>query len=161
MTKLIGRAAVTLTILALWISSIDSAFGAPFRPFKIKGETTVTPEDMFGSGPTEGTGTGTHLGKFALIGEVTFRPVADTDPSGDEDGFDLAGVGTQTFVAANGDELFTTFSGVLDTETLTADVEFDIVGGTGRFEGATGEFVSHVVAEGTSFTFTGQGKIKY
>ena len=54
----------------------------------------------------------------------------------------LTYAGTSTWVAANGDAVFSTFAGQLvptDTPGLFDNVEtFDIVGGTGRFEGATG-----------------------
>jgi hypothetical protein len=51
-------------------------------------------------------------------------------------------VGKATWAAANGDEVFSTFAGQFvptDTPGLLENVEtFEIVGGTGRFEGATG-----------------------
>ncbi len=79
------------------------------------------------------TGNATHLGRFtlALPHEVD---LAATPPSA---------TGTFAFIAANGDMVFGTFTGVVDsaappvfhvTETAT------IVGGTGRFADASGGF---------------------
>jgi len=54
----------------------------------------------------------------------------------------LAYVGEATWAAANGDEVDSTFAGQFvptDAQGLLENVEtFEIVGGTGRFEGATG-----------------------
>jgi hypothetical protein len=53
--------------------------------------------------------------------------------------------GQMTFLAANGDELRATYTGtVLPFELvpgaiITVDIDLVITGGTGRFEGATGE----------------------
>jgi hypothetical protein len=79
------------------------------------------------------TGTATHLGNLELVEEdvVDFGTVPPT------------GVGTATFVAANGDTL------VADTIGYSSPVEPGVVlitehavitGGTGRFAGATGSF---------------------
>jgi hypothetical protein len=79
-----------------------------------------------------GTGNATHLGRYT----VTFEAVVNLET--------LMGVGTMSFVAANGDSIFTTFNG---QATPTPDpniflvVELEtITGGTGRFAGATGSF---------------------
>jgi hypothetical protein len=81
---------------------------------------------------------GSGTGNASLVGRytVTFEAVVNLQT--------LMGVGTMTFVAANGDSIFTRFNGqatptpdpntflVLELETIT--------GGTGRFAGATGSF---------------------
>jgi hypothetical protein len=79
-----------------------------------------------------GTGNATHLGRYT----VTFEAEVDL--------LTLMGVGTMTFVAANGDSLSTDFNG---QATPTPDpniflvVELEtITGGTGRFAGAAGSF---------------------
>jgi hypothetical protein len=46
--------------------------------------------------------------------------------------------GSGAFTAANGDKLFYEIHGVLDTTTGIATGVFLFVGGTGRFEGASG-----------------------
>jgi hypothetical protein len=80
-----------------------------------------------------GTGNATHLGRYT----VTFEAKVDL--------LTLMGVGTMTFVAANGDTLSTEFNGqatptsdpniflVVELETITDD-------GTGRFADAAGSF---------------------
>jgi hypothetical protein len=84
-----------------------------------------------------GTGTGrlTHLGKVTATNtHCTF--LSDASFSG----------GEMTITAANGDELFMEYSGTFELMTdeygnpVRSDVELDwvIVGGSGRFAGATG-----------------------
>jgi hypothetical protein len=79
-----------------------------------------------------GEGTASHLGRYTLVAEYTITPAT------------LAGPGTLTFTAANGDVLIATVvvqttvtgggTGATTVETAT------ITGGTGRFAGATGSF---------------------
>jgi hypothetical protein len=80
---------------------------------------------------TTATGTGTHLGRFSLIREVTGDLVTFT------------AIGSAYWVAANRDSIYTTVVGGAEpvpggflkvTETHT------ITGGTGRFTGAHGSF---------------------
>jgi hypothetical protein len=105
----------------------------PFR-----GRLEASEETDFASMPgfalvdLRGTGTATHLGKYTLEGDFTVNTST------------LAGAGTLTFTAANGDVLTATvvaqatptpgFTGATVVETAT------ITGGTGRFAGATGSF---------------------
>jgi hypothetical protein len=70
--------------------------------------------------------------------------------------------GTAIITAANGDKIFTSFSGSLeDLGNGMLDVNFEntITGGTGRFAGATGSFNNSGTASLTTFTanttFTG------
>ena len=79
-----------------------------------------------------GTGQATHLGQF------TYTYVFEVDlPTG-------IGVGTAEFTAANGDRLFTEVAGSLGPKTSPGFnhvvEEQTIVGGTGRFAGASGSF---------------------
>jgi hypothetical protein len=75
----------------------------------------------------EGSGEVTHLGHFTVTGDVAVE-VATGIPTG-----------TWTLTAANGDMLFLkmTGSGIDPTHGFG---EFTVVGGTGRFEGATGSY---------------------
>lgn len=101
-------------------------------PFKARYIATFA---GFGPGPgcdgrlsLQGAGTGTHLGKFTVALGFCGRADGTLD------------TGMGTFVAANGDELHIIFNGVSDGGSpvlhFTSYVTF--VGGTGRFEGATG-----------------------
>jgi hypothetical protein len=108
------------------------AAGSRTVPFKAHYEVGIV---AVGPGPgcdarlfLEGGGTGTHLGKFTITLGFCGRGDGTLD------------TGTGTFVAANGDLLYITFHGVSDgghpVLHFTSYVSF--VGGTGRFEGATG-----------------------
>lgn len=63
--------------------------------------------------------------------------------------------GTATLIAANGDELFATFSGSWNLKSGVGEVAVTFTGGTGRFDGATGcaSEVCHVSGDPTSPTF--------
>jgi hypothetical protein len=92
-----------------------------------------------------GTGRGTHLGVVIF---VSYPTINFTVPPP----FPLSG--TQVFTAANGDEIFTSFTGsstppdpngkvyITNTHTVT--------GGTGRFAGATGILAGSAVAHNGS-----------
>src|SRR5262249_45012382 len=69
--------------------------------------------------------------------------------SGQIGGSGLSVTGTETYVAANGDELDGTFSGesVIGTGTVTGTNVVTITGGTGRFADAIGSF--HETFSGT------------
>lgn len=110
----------------------SSAAGSRTVPFKAKYDAHVV---AVGPGLgcdarlfLEGAGTGTHLGNFTITLGFCGRADGTLD------------TGTGTFVAANGDLLYITFHGVSDGGHpilhFTSYVTF--VGGTGRFEGATG-----------------------
>jgi hypothetical protein len=78
------------------------------------------------------TGHATHLGKFEL-------DYYNCTPAGP----DIEGI-EMTFVAANGDEVFASFEASdvdevgPDPMLLEITYDFEIIGGTGRFDGATG-----------------------
>ena len=80
--------------------------------------------------------------------------------------------GTRTFVAANGDKVFSAITGKgTFTRTAAHSTETDtITGGTGRFAGASGTYtdtISTVVVSATStsqtsrVTAAAQGQIRY
>ena len=62
--------------------------------------------------------------------------------------------GNATTVAANGDELTSTFSGsgVMTPTGLEATVVGQVTGGTGRFEDASGTITDHLVLTITDFS---------
>jgi hypothetical protein len=138
----------------LFVSSA-AVIGAADRPLKLKGTSVVNGDPFAEEGaPFITVGTGTHLGKFKGTGTVFFTL--------QDDGM-IFGEGTVTFTAANGrDKIATTFEGILDPESGEAEIEFDIIGGTNRFEDADGGFdaVAQTAAPGT-FTFTADGTISY
>jgi hypothetical protein len=73
-----------------------------------------------------GTGTISHLGKVSWTTEHCFQLSAGT-----------FGDAEVVITAANGDQLFGTYNGVLTGPTTFAEILI-ITGGTGRFTGATG-----------------------
>jgi hypothetical protein len=82
----------------------------------------------------EATGWASHLGRSTLAGSHCTPTANDYGPS------------EMTLVAANGDEVHMGYQGVCPPfmdlpigDVLTCSLEFDIVGGTGRFADATGE----------------------
>jgi hypothetical protein len=76
----------------------------------------------------DATGNATHLGRFTVTAAWTIGPGG--------------GIGTSTWTAANGDELYTSFtrSGVPAPPTITFTEIHTITGGTGRFADASGTF---------------------
>ncbi len=76
-----------------------------------------------------GTGTISHLGRVSWTTEHCFQLFA-----GD---FGTFGDPELVITAANGDQLFGTYAGVMTSDTTFAETVI-ITGGTGRFAGATG-----------------------
>ena len=108
---------------------LDNPLGCPGEPAGGFGITTAT----------DATGNASHLGRMSLA--------ADHCPL-------LAGGiidGTMVFVAANGDELHTTYAGeasplppnIGDPIYVTVNMTVDPAASTGRFAGAEGEIVLH------------------
>ena len=140
------RDALLLSLALVTIAAPAVAGGKKVsKPFKVWQTETIT-IDMR-SGPVEdGMGLyfpfvpeqfdshGTHLGNYVGSGEgrfyvflwETMAPAAMVVASG-------------KYVAANGDEIYYDFS-VEDVEAGVESGGSTITGGTGRFEGATGEF---------------------
>jgi hypothetical protein len=85
----------------------------------------------FGFGPAIRTGTANYLGKYTSVEwgclDFSLFPIVQ------------AGNIIQTFTAANGDELETLAEGVFDfSNPPEMEGVWEIIGGTGRFENATG-----------------------
>ena len=105
-------------------SSSRAGAGLPFRG-SLTSESLVPPPNAV----EVGEGTASHLGRFTV--ELTAAVTAG------------AATGTMALTAANGDQLFATFvgQGEFIPPNVARLVEVaTIVGGTGRFEGATGTF---------------------
>ena len=78
-------------------------------------------------------GEATHVGHFILASDIAVDVRFGT------------ATGTATLTAANGDMLFLDLEGYAVPPALIETVaNYTIMGGTGRFEGATGSFTSHV-----------------
>ena len=104
-------------------------------PFKgrLEGTYAGSGEPPLVSVHVEAEGNATHLGRFTFDSQHVVNFV------------DLTGVGTAELTAANGDKLIANLAGIAtaqDTPGVFLIVEtLTITGGTGRFAGATGQFV--------------------
>ena len=147
---------ILMLALCLLLGALPAAVAA--RPFGLSGSGNLT---FTGGNPPTGatltaSGTATHLGRWTSDGVLSFTP-HPTDPTL------ILASGTQTFIAANGDELDVTFiNAVLDTTTGIANGVFIFVGGTGRFEDASGNAPFVVMQDPSGpFEVTATGSIDY
>ena len=145
---------IMLTLFLL-LGSIPAS--AAERPFALNG-SGVAPfildeaGNIIGANAT-GSGTGTHLGSWTTSGIVTFTP----------DNGVLRSRAEISIISANGDKLDVVLEGALNTSTGTDQGVMSIVGGTGRFEGASGSanFVVIVNPVTGGFDITAVGRINY
>lgn len=155
MTRFMKTRTLMLTLFLL-LGTIPAS--AVERPFALKG-TGVAPlitdgaGHLIGATPT-GSGTATYLGQWTVAGNVQYTP--------DSNGV-LHSSGDATLTAANGDKLQIQINGILDPVAAVDQGVFRFVGGTGRFEGATGEsnFVVSINPLTGGFELTVVGKINY
>jgi len=145
-----------LPVLFLLLGTIPVS--AAERPFALSGTgvaTLIVNEQglPIGAVPT-GSGTATHLGQWTVTGNVKYTP--------DANGV-LHSSGDATITASNGDKVQIQIEGVLDPVAGMDQGLFHIVGGTGRFEGATGDanFVVQLNPLTGGFDLTVVGKINY
>ena len=145
-----------LLILFLLLGTIPAS--AVDRPFALNGTgvaTLITDEsgNLIGGIPT-GSGTATHLGQWTVTGVVKYTP--------DSNGV-LHSSGDATITAANGDKLQVQIDGILDPVAAVDHGTFYIVGGTGRFQGASGtaNFVVNINPLTGGFELTLVGRINY
>jgi hypothetical protein len=130
----IVAALVVLTV----VPAVSAAQGGTDRPFKatLVGElnwsfTDIPRPDCYGPNPyglyattmTDSVGTATHMG--AVESHWTHCPASE----------DYLNDGRMVLIAANGDELY----GIYDYPGIEGGSPIVFTGGTGRFEGASGE----------------------
>ena len=145
-----------MPILFLLLGTIPVS--AVERPFAMKGTGVATliideSGNLVGATPT-GSGTATHLGQWTVSGNVKYTP--------DANGV-LRSSGEATLTASNGDKLLFQIDGILDPVAAIDQGVFRFVGGTGRFEGASGEskFVVSINPITGGFDLTVVGTINY
>ncbi len=145
-----------MLMLFLLLGTIPAS--AVERPFALNGTgvaTLVTDGSghLIGATPT-GSGTATYLGQWTVAGNVRYTP--------DDNGV-LRSSGDATLTAANGDTLQVQIDGILDPVAAVDQGVFHFVGGTGRFEGASGDanFVVHINPLTGGFELTVVGKINF
>ncbi len=111
----------------------------PFKGTYITASEILQPPPFLQTRIT-GTGNASHLGNSSFV-EVSTLNYTTPPP------FNLGG--TATFAAANGDEIYKSFTGTATPNqngTLNVAMLHIISGGTGRFEHATGSFSGYTVA---------------
>jgi hypothetical protein len=149
MQKVFRKAAVALTMFAVLVLVPIVSAGTEL-PFSGRGEGTVT---LFEPG-TDGIvlaavaqGNATHLGLFSRTESFLLDP------------FTRMFSGTVCFVAADGDQLVASMAGRFISAT-TATGTYTFIGGTGRFENATGQ-ADFVVSstDGIHFVVTFEGTL--
>ena len=114
-------------------------------PFKgrLEGEVTLTPlAPPFRQVDVEAAGNATYLGQFTL----DIPHVVDTATR--------TAIGSYEFTAANGDKVYAEFTGVATPTAIPGVLYIEetatITGGTGRFAGATGSFISERLFDTTA-----------
>jgi len=142
--KLMMLAGLAVAVVALGPASASANAGGTDRPFMGTVSGTVSLNVLTGAMTAHGEGVATHLGEYTagLEGTATITPTG------------VFGSGTQTTVAANGDELTGTYTlatpgapGVAHTTTIVTTA----TGGTGRFSDASGTLTSVVEVSPISF----------
>ena len=147
----------TLMLMLVLLVGMTPA-SAVERPFALSGTgvaTLVTDGSghLIGAIPT-GSGTATYLGQWTVAGTVHYIPDSNCV---------LHSSGDATITASNGDKVLIQIEGVLDPVAGMDQGLFHIVGGTGRFEGATGDanYVVQLNPLTGGFDLTVVGKINY
>lgn len=125
-----------ILLLVVNIALAQAALAGDYLPFHGSDVGTFDVPGTCGDGSLQvviaGSGSATHLGRYSYQANECFNPVTG------------AFSGVPTITAANGDQLFGTYTGQV-SPTTTANVvsyneQLEISGGTGRFSGASGVF---------------------
>jgi hypothetical protein len=84
-------------------------------------------------GNISGTGTATHVGNISVASTDCINPISET-------AFSFFSLNKLVITAANGDQIFATYSGTLSVQGQFGVISggYLIVGGTGRYTRATG-----------------------
>jgi hypothetical protein len=180
--KLILPASVVLVLLASALGACSSSSSTATSLNSSTTTASAAPTAHGTSRPLTGTATGTATLNLTT-GAATSHFTGHLSPLGPETGqdnltFTLTGgstftyTGKRTFVATNGDKLFSAINGSgTFTSTASHSTETDtITGGTGRYAGASGTYkdtISSVVVSTTStnqtsrVTAAAQGDVSY
>jgi len=129
MKRYLSRISFILMTLALGLTALTAL--AVTRPFHLVEHGTLT-VDKDGNLVAEGTGTATHLGRFALHRTATLKP---------NTGGELEVDGQATLTAANHDQLEASIKGTLNPQTGKAVLTYEWTRGTGRFQNVSGTTV--------------------
>ena len=136
-------------LVATGLLTVTTRASAEERPHKSGGTARfVNPNDFVGSGEA------THLGRYTEVGSAQFSPTADPTV------FRIDA--WSVYTAANGDQLYATFTGQLNGLTGKITATGTYVGGTGRFDDAGGSATlsGQMLSDGT-ITVAVAGTINY
>jgi len=161
--KLIFFSSLVLAVAALSPAAAHGTATGTDRPLKGEVTTTVIANAATGVATVDGAFRLTHLGNGTLHQDTT--TVSFT-------GNTAVNAGTATYVAANGDKVYTTVVGTVTFTATGSEATFvdTITGGTGRFADASGTFTRTGVAVFVSVvgsiitqsgTATAEGQISY
>jgi hypothetical protein len=141
MTTLKIRGSLIAVLFILCAAGALAASQAGPVPFVVRGQGTLTPLPD-GTLSVSAGGVATHLGRYVGSGIQIVRP-----------GMPPTFEGHVTLAAANGDEVYVTVIGILTSPPPDAagQGQYEITGGTGRFEGASGEGSFSANAQETRF----------
>ena len=129
MKRYLSRISFILMTLALGLTALTAL--AVTRPFHLVEHGTLT-VDKDGNLVADGTGTATHLGRFALHRTATLKTNTDGELEVD---------GQATLTAANRDQLEASIKGTLNPQTGKAVLTYEWTRGTGRFQNVSGTTV--------------------
>ena len=138
-------AGLALALVALSPASALAKAGGTDRPVKgtVSGTVSVNVQTL--AMTADASGVATHLGKYSTSLEGTVAITAEG----------TAGSGTQTIVAANGDQATATYTlstpGLPTTAAHTTTLVTTVTGGTGRFSDASGTLTSTTAVSPISF----------
>lgn len=124
-----NRRFVLATLKAVFLGAVPAAAALPFRA--IGSPIAVTPVSS-DTVRIVARGHATHLGRYTSLAMITIVPQGQGQPP--------AFNGVATFVAANGDQLYIDYFGVVTRPFPDGEGEglYEFTGGTGRFAGASG-----------------------
>lgn len=120
----IGAFAVLLITLVTGVATAVAGRQAPFRGVAAGSIVSSTPTPSGLEITVHASGTATQLGHYTRVEQLLLDGAASF-------------TGTIVFVAENQDELHVSVSGAFDSPT-TAFGQYTVLGGTGRFVGASG-----------------------
>ena len=130
-----------------------AAAGGTNLPLRGQTNGVVSFDSSTGLFRSSSSGEGLHLGAFSVTNSGSLMPTGFNPPF-----VPYAVMGTQTVVAANGDQLFGTLTGVgvndIATSAASGTNVITITGGTGRFANATGSYTVTYKSQATSMIGT-------
>jgi len=152
--SILVRGLATLAVCALVLPAVGSLNNPVERPLKVNGIFTSDEATFLV------LGNATHLGKIVFAGVYSVEDVTLND-----EGYAVTVHIHGTYTAANGDTIevdgplwVTQYR--LDGSSVWSTGTVNILGGTGRFAGASGSYVGNIIP-GDTLTFTAEGTISY